>query len=207
MLALTPPAIDAGLPADLLLRRPDLLTAQAQLAAADADISVARAAFFPSINLSSSLSQTFDGGAAAASLAASLSQPVFQAGRLTGALDRSQARYRELEASYRQSILVALSEVEAALYGRDLSMEREAQLAEAVEQADRTLEIATIQYRNGATGLLDLLDAQRSRLSAEEQLISARLATLSESINLYRALGGGWGPGTERGAEVSQAQQ
>ncbi len=194
LFTLNTPSIETGLPSDLLLRRPDLLGAEASLSAADANIDVARAAFFPTINLSAGLNaqNIFDSANLVASLASGLTTPIFQGGRLEGNLDLAEAQYKEIAANYRQTILVSLQEVENALVSLQSGREREDLLEEASEQADRALEIAEIRYQAGADDLLAVLDAQQQQLSARDNLVQARQQRLTTSVDLYRALGGGW---------------
>lgn len=205
LFVLVPPSIAPGLPADLLLRRPDLLGAEADLRAADADISVARAAFFPRLDLSAALSGIdLTGGAGiAASLASGLTAPIFSAGRLEGALAGSEARHAELVATYRQRILGALGEVENALLATASADRREELYRTAAEQAALALQTAELRYATGAEDLLSVLDAQQSLLDANAALVSARQARLTASVDLVRALGGGWTPDPE--ARIAQA--
>lgn len=194
LFALETPSIETGLPSGLLLRRPDLLSAEASLAAADANIAAARAAFFPTINLSAGLNaqDVFDSASLVASLASGLTAPIFQGGRLEGNLEFAEAQYKEIAANYRQTILTSLQEVENALVSLESAREQEDLLEEASEQADRALEIAEIRYQAGADDLLAVLDAQQQQLSARDSLVRARQQRLTNSVALYRALGGGW---------------
>ncbi|MEX0644122.1 MAG: efflux transporter outer membrane subunit, partial [Parvularculaceae bacterium] len=159
VLALDPPAVDPGLPSDLLLRRPDLLAAEASIAGADADVMAARAAFFPSIDLSSGMTAALTGGASiVGSLAASLSAPIFSGGRLEGNLESTKARVDERIAGYRQATLNALRDVDLSLRAVDTAGAREDQLEIAKEAAGRSLELAEIRYRAGADDLTSLLN-------------------------------------------------
>ncbi len=197
--AILVPEIQPGLPSDLLLRRPDLRSAEAALVAANADIGVARAAFLPSISL------TAEGGIASSllstllrpesllySLAASLVAPIFDGGQRDAELERSRARYEELVLNYQQAALSAFREVEDALIDQETEALRESALIESAAQARQAYNLAALRYREGAIDLLTLLDAQRTLLSAEDTLVQSRLARLAAAVALAKALGGGW---------------
>jgi outer membrane protein, multidrug efflux system len=197
--ALAVPGIAPGLPAELLLRRPDLASAEAQLASANANITAARAALLPGISLTGSLGLAsnvllnfLSGPTVALSLGASLLQPIFDGGRLRGQLDVASSRERELVETYRKAVLAALADVEAALAAGGRTAEQELLQAQVVEQARTALRLAEIRYREGADDLLTVLDAQRTLFQAEDQLAQVRLARLQASVNLHKALGGGW---------------
>jgi multidrug efflux system outer membrane protein len=192
--------VSPGIPAELLVRRPDLKSAEAQLAAANANVTVARAALLPSISLtgsagvaSSVLVNFLNAPTAAWMLGASLLQPIFDGGRLAGQLDAAVSRERELVENYRRSILAALADVESALASGSRSADQEALQAQVVEQGRISLRLAEVRYREGVDDLLTLLDAQRTLFQAEDQLAQIRLSRLQASIGLYKALGGGWG--------------
>lgn len=197
LFALALPGYAVGLPADLLLRRPDLLAADADLRAADADISAARAAFYPRLDLTAALSGIDLTGSPgiAASIASGLTAPLFSAGRLEGSLQGAEARHAELVAVYRQRILTALSEVESALLAAGSADRQEELYRLAADQAAQALQAAETRYATGAEDLLSVLDAQRVLLDANANLVSARQARLTASVDLVRALGGGWTPG------------
>lgn len=196
------PQIAPGLPSELLTRRPDLAAAEAQLQAADANVDAARAALLPSIQLSGS------GGLAsqallslanpthALGLAASLSQTLFDGGRLRSQVKVSEARQRELVLNYQKAILQALKETEDALGNLALSQAQIAQQQRIVDDAQRTLDLTDIRYRAGADELLLLLDAQRSLFSADEQLVNLQQSQFSATLDLIKALGGGWSQDT-----------
>lgn len=196
LFALALPGYAAGLPADLLLRRPDLLAADADLRAADADVSAARAAFYPRVDLTAALSGIDLTGSPgiAASIASGLTAPIFSAGRLEGSLQGAEARHAELLAVYRQGILTALSEVENALLAAGSADRQEELYRLAADQAAQALQAAEARYATGAEDLLSVLDAQRALLDANANLVSARQARLTASVDLVRALGGGWAP-------------
>jgi outer membrane protein, multidrug efflux system len=192
--ALTLPRIDPGLPSSLLLRRPDILSAEAALDGADADIRAARAAFFPQIDLGAALTgaSLTSGATLLGDASASLFMTIFSGGRLEGGLQRAKARQRELVANYRQSILDALGEVENALAAVRSSTLQAEQQEIATREAERAARLSEIRYEAGADDLLAVLDAQRSELSAADSLVQARLDRLTAAVNLFRALGGGW---------------
>lgn len=190
---LTPPTINPGLPSELLLRRPDLLSAEAQLRAADADVAAARAALFPSIDLGAGLNAGLTGGAnVLGSLAASLSAPIFSGGRLEGALKGAKARVEQQIARYRQATLNALRDVDVSLKSLSTAEEREQQLQTAFKASQNSLSRAEIRYRTGADDLTSLLSAQSTFFNASDSLAQARLDRLSAAIDLYVAMGGGW---------------
>jgi multidrug efflux system outer membrane protein len=193
------PQIAPGLPAELLIRRPDLASAEAQLAAANANIIAARAALLPSIQLTGSaglasnvLLNFLNAPTAALALGASLAQTIFDGGRLRGQVDVAASRERELIESYRRAILAALADVETALASSSRSTEQELLQQQILEQARRALRLAEIRYREGVDDLLTLLDAQRTLFQAQDQLAQIRLSRLQAAIGLFKALGGGW---------------
>lgn len=193
------PVIVPGLPSDLLTRRPDLKAAEAALAAASADVAVARAAMLPSIRLtggagysSGELSALFTPAGFLASLAAGVAAPLFDAGRLAAQEDRALSAERQAVEQYRGAILAAFRDVEDALAGVRTLAEIEAARQDASTEAARSYAIAEERYRVGRTDFLDLLDAQRTLFEQEDALREARLARLNASVALYKALGGGW---------------
>jgi len=193
------PSVAPGLPAELLLRRPDLANAEAQLASANANIVAARAALLPNISLTGSLGLAsnvllnfLSAPTIALQLGASLLQPIFDGGRLRGQLDVATSRERELVEAYRKAVLAALADVEVALAAGARTAEQELLQAQVLEQARIALRIAEVRYREGVDDLLFLLDAQRTLFQAEDQLAQIRLARLQASVNLHKALGGGW---------------
>jgi NodT family efflux transporter outer membrane factor (OMF) lipoprotein len=194
------PAIDAGVPAQLLVRRPDLASAEAQLAAANANVAVARAALLPSISLTASagnasaalLSFASGGSTTAISLALSVLQPIFDGGRLRGQVSISQSRERELVETYRRAILSAFKDVEDALVAASRQAQQETLLTEVQVQAREALRLAEIRYREGVDDLLTVLDAQRTLFNAQDQIAQIRLNRLEAAVSLYKALGGGW---------------
>jgi NodT family efflux transporter outer membrane factor (OMF) lipoprotein len=197
--ALAVPQIAPGIPSALLARRPDLASAEAQLAAANANVVVARAALLPSISLTGSAGLASDvllnflsAPTATWSLGASLLQPIFNGGRLRAQVDIANSRERELVENYRAFVLAALADVESALAAASRSVDQQDLQEQVVVQARRSLQLAEIRYREGADDLLTVLDAQRTLFQAEDQLAQIRLARLQASVGLYKALGGGW---------------
>ncbi len=202
LLEIAPPSVAPGLPSELLNRRPDIRTAEARLQVANAQIGVARAAYFPTVELtgrdgyaSTVLSGLFDPLGTTYGLAAGIAQTVFDGGRRDGQVDVAKARQDELIAAYRQSVLVAFADVEDALTAAANAETREALQLDAVEQAREAYRLAEARYREGATDLLAVLDAQRSLYQAEDQVVQSRFERLQAAVDLFSALGGGWATG------------
>jgi len=196
---LSHPAVLPGLPSELLTRRPDVAMAEAELKAANADITVARAAFFPSVQLtaqggfeSTALSSLFGPAGFLYSLAAGLTQPIFEGGRLKGQYQYSQAFYDELLQNYRKSVISAFQDVEDALVATEQTAEQERQQQVAVDTARRAYEIATAQLRAGTINVLTVLNTETALFTAENTLVQVKLARLNASVSLFKALGGGW---------------
>jgi len=193
------PLLPAGLPSDLLERRPDIRMAEQQLIAANANIGAARAALFPRISLtaqfgstSSELSDLFKSGTWAFSLAPQLVQPLFDAGRNRANVEAARVRAEIAVAQYEKSIQTAFREVSDALAGLATWQEQlDAQIAQATAEAKR-LELADQRYRHGVASHLDLLDAQRSLFATQQALVVTRLQQLHNQVTLYKVLGGGW---------------
>ena len=193
--------VPAGLPSDLLTRRPDIRQAEQQLIAANANIGAARAAFFPRIALtagvgtaSSQLSGLFKSGAWGFTLSPQALLPIFDAGRNRANLASSQAGRDIAVAQYERTIQTAFREVADALAGRaTLDEQLAAQQAQATAEADR-FRLADLRYRNGVASSLDLLDAQRALFAAQQAVAQTRLAALQNQVALYKVLGGGATP-------------
>ncbi len=193
--ALTLPKIAVGQPSSLLERRPDIRSAEASLEAANANIGAARAAFFPSINLSASKSVNWLAGIGTSngsSIAASLLAPIFSGGQLEGNLQTSKAKKVELAANYRKTVLTSFGEVEDAMSSAEANARRAAALNIAATESRKAYDLSEESYKAGAIDFSSLLDAQRSWLSARDTLAQARLAQLTAAVNLFIALGGGW---------------
>ncbi|WP_249675982.1 efflux transporter outer membrane subunit [Pseudomonas sp. PIA16] len=200
------PRIDAGIPSQLLTRRPDIAGAEARLAAAQADVSVARAALFPKLSLTASLA-TGDSQAVdllrnpVLNLGAGLTAPIFNNGSLRAGRDKAIARQDELLENYRGILLTSFSEVEKALNSVD-GLDRQARWqSEELAQAQRAFDLAESRYRAGAEDLLSVLEAQRSLFTAQAERVQLRKERLQASVALYKALGGGW---NTPGAVISQ---
>ena len=191
--------LPAGLPSDLLVRRPDVRQAEQQLVAANANIGAARAAFFPRISLTASagvasneLSGLFKGGNLAWSFVPQLLQPIFDAGRNQANLEAAQLARDVAVANYEKAIQTAFREVSDALAGRaTLGEQLRAQQAQAQSEQVR-LRLADLRYRNGASSYLEVLDAQRALFAAQQAVVQVQAAQLQNQVALYKALGGGW---------------
>ncbi|WP_370590478.1 efflux transporter outer membrane subunit [Xylophilus sp. ASV27] len=191
--------LPAGLPSDLLTHRPDIRQAEQQLIGANANIGAARANFFPRISLtaqagtaSNELSGLFKSGSWGFTLAPQLLLPIFNAGSNRATLAASEANRAIAVAQYEKSIQTAFREVADALAGRPtLGDQLRAQRAQ-VEAQSAAFDLSDLRYRNGVASYLDLLDAQRSLFTAQQQAVSTRLAQLQNQVTLYKVLGGGW---------------
>jgi outer membrane protein, multidrug efflux system len=196
---ITPQRVSPGLPSDLLLQRPDIREAEAQLAAADASVESARAALFPTIALtgqggfvSAALNTLFVPSSAIYTIAGSLSQPVFDGFRLLSQLDLQKGRRTELLADYRKAILSGFADVERALIAvQDLAQQERLQ-AEAVRTARRAYELSETQLRTGTIDITIVLNTQRTLFAAEDQLVVVRLTRMQAIVSLFLGLGGGW---------------
>jgi len=201
--ALEPPIVPLGVPSDVLQRRPDVASAERAMAAANAQIGVAAAAYYPSITISPvagfetrSLTSLFEASSLLWSLGATVTQPLLSGGRLSANVDIAKANYDATVASYRRVVLTAMQEVEDGITGLAALERADRQARTAVETARKVLDLANARYEGGATTYLDVITAQQSLLSAERlaaQLGGQRLLT---SVFLIKALGGDWqGPG------------
>jgi multidrug efflux system outer membrane protein len=194
---LLPPVVPAGLPSELLLRRPDLVEAERRLAAANARIGVARAELFPSIALtgflgaeSASLSNLFSGPAGIWQIAAAVTQPIFSGGRTEARTAAAEARERAAVAQYQQAVRNAFAEVRGALVAQTRAREiYEAESARADALAE-TLRLARLRYASGIASQLEVMDAERGLLAARASRIDALRAHRSAVADLFRALGG-----------------
>ena len=191
--------VPPGLPSDLLLRRPDIRAAEARLMAANARVGVAKASRFPRISLTGSFgynSTELDGLFSASSelwnVALGIVQPLFNAGRLEAGQRAAEARYQQEAVEYAITILNGFAEVERALLTRKEQLERRERLLNLLREARSTMEVAESRYKRGLVDYLTVLDAQRTNFIAQDDLVLADLAILSNRVALYRALGGGW---------------
>jgi len=196
---LSVPAVVTGLPSGLLSRRPDVQKAEATLREANANIRVARANFFPSLNLTASggvesyaLTHYTVPPLGIYSLAASLSQPLFEGGRLQGQMKSAKGIYAEAIAQYRKSAIAAFGDVENALVdANELALQEKAE-AFAVASATQSAQMAQAAYKGGSTTVLSELSGEQALLVAEQNEISTRVDHLKAIVALYQALGGGW---------------
>lgn len=188
-----------GMPSDLLTRRPDILEAEHNLKAANADIGAARAAFFPSIALtanagsaSGKLGDLFKGGQGAWTFSPSINVPIFTAGSLRASLDYSKIQKDVSVANYEKTIQTAFQEVSDGLTARKTYVDQLQAQRDNVQANQDYYRLAERRYRIGIDSNLTFLDAQRSLFSAQQSAITDRLAQLTSEVNLYKALGGGW---------------
>ncbi|MGR3889140.1 AdeC/AdeK/OprM family multidrug efflux complex outer membrane factor [Pseudomonas sp. 1152_12] len=192
--------VPAGLPSDLLQRRPDILQAEYQLQAANANIGAARAAFFPSITLtanagsaSKELSGLFKGGSGTWTFQPQINLPIFNAGSLRASLDYAKLQKDISVAQYEKSIQTAFQEVADGLAARQTFNDQLDAQRDFVTANQAYYDLAQHRYRSGVDSNLTFLDAQRSLFSSQQALIVDRLAQLVAEVNLYTALGGAWG--------------
>ncbi|AKQ60403.1 efflux transporter outer membrane subunit [Bordetella hinzii] len=190
--------LPAGLPSDLLTNRPDIVAAEHQLRASNANIGAARAASLPQITLtgafgtaSSQLDGLFDSGSLAWNFAPSINLPIFDAGRRQANLELAQARQQQAVAQYEKSIQTAFREVADALSARYWLAEQVKVLRATVDAQAERERLARLRYDHGASPFLEVLDAQRDLLEAQQQWVRTRRALLSSQVALYAALGGG----------------
>ena len=199
------PQVPAGLPSEVLERRPDIRQAEQQLIAANAQIGVAKAAFFPAISLtgffgasSNDLSDLFAGPQRAWQFAGQLAQPIFTGGSLTGQLQAAEAVQQEALFNYQQVIQKAFAEVDDSLIAiSKLRMQLKDQ-QEQLKALQRTVDLATLRYQNGYSDYLTVVDAERNLFTAQLQYVQTQGTLYTAVISLYAALGGGW---------VNQAEQ
>jgi len=192
-----PPELPAGIPADILERRPDLAAAERRLAAAEKELGAARKERLPRISLTGAAgrsSQEFrdlaDNDFSVWSLGANLAQPVFQGGRIAGSIQRAEALRTQAAAEYRRAALQAFLEVESGLAAEALLREEAERLAEAAAEAAAAEELAWVRYGKGTTAFLDALEASRTAASTRSQAIRLSNQLLQNRIDLYLALGG-----------------
>jgi NodT family efflux transporter outer membrane factor (OMF) lipoprotein len=192
-----PGDVPAGLPSDLLAQRPDIRAAERRVAAADARLFADRRALYPGLSLTGgsgittrALRSLLDGDFSVWSLAGSITQPIFQGGRLRARVDVADARVRESLEDYASQTLTAFGEVETALDAQVQLSERAERLVEATEQARAARDLAEQRYGAGIDTILSVLDAQRRQLDAESQLLSVRRLQLDTRVDLHLALGG-----------------
>jgi multidrug efflux system outer membrane protein len=198
-----PPQIPAGLPSELLERRPDVAESERLLASQNARIGIAKAAFFPVVRLtgaagleSGDITSLFNWQSRAWSLGPSISLPIFEGGRNAANLKRAKGAYEEAVAHYRQRVLVAFQEVEDGLSGLRMLAEQDTAQARSVEASSRTAEISQKRYQAGLVSYLEVVDSDRTKLQTQRaavQILGQRLIT---SVQLVKALGRGWAGST-----------
>ena len=199
---LTVPPVVEGLPSELLARRPDVAEAEQQLIQANADITVARASLFPSIQLtasggyeSSALAGLISPYSRVYAASAGLTQPIFHGGALRGQLAFSKARYTELVTTYHKTVLTAFGNVESALVATQQVTEQELRQQDAVNKAQRAYQFAQMQMSAGTVNILNVLNTENALFSAQDELVQVQFLRLQALINLFTALGGGWQQG------------
>jgi NodT family efflux transporter outer membrane factor (OMF) lipoprotein len=199
LVGLTLPAVDPGLPSDLLRRRPDVANAEEQLVAQNQTVRQDVADFYPSLQLTASgglssaaLSMITGPGTVVASLASQLVQTIFDNGLKSGTLGGAKGRYRELAADYVKSVLQALTDTETALTQASFAAEQEQLEAEAVRTAQRSADIARAQLQAGTVDIVTVLNTQTTLFGDQDTLAQVRIARFTALVSLYKALGGGW---------------
>jgi multidrug efflux system outer membrane protein len=197
-----PPDVPPGLPSTLLERRPDIREAEQILVAANAQIGVAKAEFFPQISLTGSGGGAFGRSSAFSGLMSSqlgtwsygaqVSQPIFTGGALRGNLRLAESQHKQALISYRQAIQQAFGDVSDALIGYQKNHEVRVRQEQTVADLQESVRLSILRYTGGTTTYLEVLDGQRSLFSAELVLAQARGTEYQSLVQLYRALGGGW---------------
>ena len=197
----SPPAVPPGLPAQLLVRRPDVAEAEQNIVAVNAQIGVAMAEFYPRFSLtgtagfeSADASSVFNWRSRVASIAPSISFPIFQGGRLRANLEATEARYRQTVAAYVNQVLVAYADVEDALTDLHALSDEVGSLRGASSASQNYLRLAQVQYKQGLVDYLIVIDAERTLLANQLSLAQAVNLQMGASIRLIKALGGGWNP-------------
>jgi multidrug efflux system outer membrane protein len=205
------PAIPTGLPSSLLERRPDIRQAEDNLVAANANIGVAKAAFYPDISLtaalgfqSAQLSDLFKGPSKAWSYGGSLLQPIFEGGRLRSQVELAEALQQQALYTYEKSIISAFQDVDNALIDRAKFQQVREEEAKEVDALRRFRDLADLRYREGATIYLEVATAEQALFNAELAYVATQSQLFQSYANLYKAMGGGWvdeaerlaGPGT-----------
>jgi multidrug efflux system outer membrane protein len=192
------PTLNAGVPASVITRRPDVASAEAQLQASSANVYAARSALLPSIQLSGNMGKSaaelfsLNPALQTAGWSLSLVQTIFAGGRVTNQVRISESRRVELLEQYRKVILMALQETDDAFNRVNITEQQERNQQNIVMQASRSLRLNEDRYREGSVDLQTLLDSQRSFFQAQDALVQQRLARLKATVDLYKALGGGW---------------
>ncbi|HVW75987.1 MAG TPA: efflux transporter outer membrane subunit [Alloacidobacterium sp.] len=213
-LPVPPPSIDPGTPADLVRRRPDIAAAEQRLHAATEQIGIATADLFPRLSFAgmfggygSRSGTPFDSISPISLAALDIDWSFLDVGRVRARLDATRADSSAQLAQYQQTVLLALEDVENSLVGYAHAQERTTQLERATQDSRQATQLARARFTNGATGLLDLLDAQREQLQAEESLAESRSSSGIAAVSLYKALAGGWPQQLPSRAAVAKAQK
>ncbi len=209
-----PPTVPVGLPSELLLRRPDVAQAERQLAAATANIGVAKADLFPKFYLtgvagfeSVSASDWFDGGSRFWSAGPTVQWNIFDAGRIRANIKIQNARQEQALAKYEQTALSAFEDVENSLVAYAKEQVRRRSLEDAVTSSQESLRLANQLYANGLSNFINVLDAERSLYQAQDALVQSERTISTDLISLYKSLGGGWEVETKVQAIVQAAPQ
>ncbi len=196
---LVQPTIPIGLPADLLQRRPDILEVEENLKAANARIGEARAHFFPTVALTgtggfqtSEFTQWFNWASRNLSVGPSVSLPIFEGYTNIARLEVAESRYQQMLEQYKHTILNAFREVSDVLTALQTRQEQLVHQHQQVQSSQDARELVEIRYRQGLVTYLDVLDAQRTVLSAKLQLVQTQRARLTDMVTLFKAIGGGW---------------
>ena len=194
-----PPSVPVSVPSELLRQRPDIRAAERRVAAANADIGVATAAFYPSftISASSGLSaahsgELFDASSLVWSIGSTVMMPVTQRPYLKAQQQAAIAAHDAASADYRKTVLDSIREVENALQGAAILERRQSAQDHALEAARKTFDLSTDRFKSGLVSFLDVVDAERTRLDAERPAYAIRAERLAVSVNLIKALGGEW---------------
>jgi NodT family efflux transporter outer membrane factor (OMF) lipoprotein len=198
-LTTTPPPVPLGVPSELLERRPDIAGAERQVAAANEQIGIAMAAFYPNLSLtgsagleSSSLAKWFTWPSRFWSVGPQLAQTLFDAGRRRGVVAEQRAAYDATVAAYRETVLTAMQQVEDNLAALRILAEEADKVRQTVQAAHRALDISSAQYRSGTAGYLTVITSQATLLSADVTAVTLLTRRLTASVLLIEALGGGW---------------
>jgi len=195
------PEVPAGLPSNVLARRPDIRQSEAQLEAANARVAEARAQYFPSLVLtgfygseSADLANLFTGPGLVWSIAASALQPIFSGGRITAQVEGAKARQQQLELAYVQTVQSAFRDAHNALVANRSARESLVAQTKRRDLFAQAFELAELRYRSGYVSYIDVLDTQRNLLEAERQRVLALRERQVALVDLYKAIGGGWSP-------------
>lgn len=201
----SPPDVPPGLPAALLARRPDVAAAEERVVAANAQIGVVTADFYPRFSIvsaagfeSANLRTLFDWRSRIASIIPGVTLPIFQGGRLKANLEAARAQYRQTVALYLNQVLIAYGDVEDALTDLHALIDIVSRYRAAVDASQHYLRLAQVQYRTGLADYLVVIDAERTLLTNQVSLVQAVNLQQAASIRLIRALGGGWDDGAPR---------